>query len=85
LFFFVLGQYSYLAKVPLLDGYFKTVNSDGKEGWVEVLSWKPRIFYFHHFLTDEECDHIIKLGTVKKLHEFLYLEFILTGLQVHLL
>jgi prolyl 4-hydroxylase len=57
------GQYSYYKKLPLLDGYFKTLNSDGKEGWVEVLSWQPRVFYYHHFLTDEECDHIIKLGS----------------------
>lgn len=23
-------------------------------------SWKPRVQLFHHFLSDEECDHIIK-------------------------
>jgi hypothetical protein len=27
---------------------------------VEVLSWKPRAYLYHNFLTHEECDHIIK-------------------------
>ncbi len=26
---------------------------------VEVLSWNPRIFLIHNFLTDAECDHVI--------------------------
>lgn len=26
---------------------------------VEILSWSPRVFVFHQFLTDEECDHLI--------------------------
>lgn len=26
---------------------------------VEVLSWSPRLFLFHHFLTHEECDYLI--------------------------
>ena len=27
---------------------------------MELLSWKPRAYLYHHFLSDEECDHIIK-------------------------
>ncbi len=27
---------------------------------VEVLSWKPRAFIYHNFLSAEECDHIIR-------------------------
>lgn len=29
---------------------------------MEVLSWSPRIFVIHNFLTEEECDHIIHTG-----------------------
>lgn len=28
--------------------------------WVEILSWKPRAFLYHNFLTSEEADHIVK-------------------------
>jgi len=30
--------------------------------WVEVLSWEPRAFLYHHFLTQEECNHLIELA-----------------------
>lgn len=30
--------------------------------WVEPLSYKPRAYLFHNFLTHEECDHIIRLA-----------------------
>ncbi len=30
-----------------------------KESKMDVLSWKPRVFYFHNFLSDEECDLLI--------------------------
>jgi prolyl 4-hydroxylase len=32
------------------------------EEWVEVLSWKPRAFLYHNFLTEEEADHVINLA-----------------------
>lgn len=35
--------------------------------WVETISWKPRIFLAHNFLTHEECDKILELGM---LHNF---------------
>ena len=28
--------------------------------WVEVVSWVPRAFVVHNFLTPSECDHLIK-------------------------
>jgi hypothetical protein len=31
-----------------------------KQPWIEQLSWHPRAYLYHHFLSDEECDHIIK-------------------------
>ena len=34
-------------------------------GSVEQVSWKPKAYVFHGFLTDEECDHLIKRATPK--------------------
>ncbi|WOL11970.1 prolyl 4-hydroxylase, alpha subunit [Canna indica] len=42
-------------------------SSDDVEGpekrgqqWTEVLSWKPRAFIHHNFLSKEECEHLIE-------------------------
>uniref|UniRef100_A0A0D9W0A6 procollagen-proline 4-dioxygenase n=1 Tax=Leersia perrieri TaxID=77586 RepID=A0A0D9W0A6_9ORYZ len=32
---------------------------------VIVVSWKPRIFLYKGFLSDDECDHLVKLGKEK--------------------
>ena len=32
------------------------------DGWIEAVSWRPRAFVYHNFLTDEECEHIIKMA-----------------------
>lgn len=29
--------------------------------WIELLSWRPRAFLYHGFLSHAECDHIIRL------------------------
>lgn len=39
--------------------------ADARRPWVEVVSWTPRAFYFHNFLTPKECDHIQQLATPK--------------------
>ena len=31
--------------------------------WIEALSWRPRAFLYHNFLSLEECDHIIEVAT----------------------
>lgn len=31
-------------------------------GKVEQVSWKPRAFLYHNFLTDEECEHLKNLA-----------------------
>ena len=31
---------------------------------IDTLSWSPRVFHYHGFLSEEECNHIIKLGTL---------------------
>ncbi|XP_059439485.1 probable prolyl 4-hydroxylase 10 isoform X1 [Corylus avellana] len=40
--------------------------SDADEGraeqWVELISWEPRAFVYHNFLTKEECDYLISLA-----------------------
>ncbi|KAG2445040.1 hypothetical protein HYH02_008908 [Chlamydomonas schloesseri] len=33
--------------------------------WVETVSWVPRAFIFHGFLTHAECDHLIGLALPK--------------------
>ncbi|KAL6752059.1 hypothetical protein V8C86DRAFT_2764411 [Haematococcus lacustris] len=37
-------------------------NSGAKQQWVQVLSWEPRAFVYHNFLSDAEAAHIIKLA-----------------------
>lgn len=41
--------------------------SEGDEGraeqWVEVISWEPRAFVYHNFLSKEECEYLINLAT----------------------
>ncbi|KAI3420682.1 Fe2OG dioxygenase domain-containing protein [Psidium guajava] len=41
--------------------------SEGDEGrgeqWVEVISWEPRAFVYHNFLSKEECEYLIELAT----------------------
>ncbi|XP_049849811.1 uncharacterized protein LOC126320393 isoform X2 [Schistocerca gregaria] len=34
---------------------------------VEVVSWKPRIFHFHNFLDESECDQIVEIGNKESL------------------
>ncbi|XP_073143756.1 probable prolyl 4-hydroxylase 3 [Henckelia pumila] len=36
----------------------------GKRGeqWTEVLSWEPRAFIYHNFLSKEECEYLINLA-----------------------
>ncbi|GER38785.1 2-oxoglutarate (2OG) and Fe(II)-dependent oxygenase superfamily protein [Striga asiatica] len=36
----------------------------GKRGeqWTEVLSWEPRAFLYHNFLSKEECEYLISLA-----------------------
>lgn len=30
--------------------------------WVEILSWEPRAFLYHNFLSKEECEYLINLA-----------------------
>ncbi|KAH1244213.1 putative prolyl 4-hydroxylase 3 [Glycine max] len=32
------------------------------EQWTEILSWEPRAFIYHNFLSKEECEYLIELA-----------------------
>ncbi|KAJ8429888.1 hypothetical protein Cgig2_032881 [Carnegiea gigantea] len=36
----------------------------GKRGeqWVEILSWEPRAFLYHNFLSKDECEYLINIA-----------------------
>ncbi|ERM99819.1 hypothetical protein AMTR_s00098p00020560 [Amborella trichopoda] len=40
----------------------KSDGVDGPKQWVEVLSWAPRAFIYHNFLSKEECEYLISLS-----------------------
>lgn len=41
----------------------QTIREDRRDDeWVEVLSWKPRVFLYHNFLTVEDAEHVIELA-----------------------
>ncbi|KAH8939417.1 hypothetical protein BDL97_15G036000 [Sphagnum fallax] len=48
-------------KLPLSQLHVHQGES-GSKPWVEVLSWEPRAFLYHKFLTPEECTHLIDLA-----------------------
>ncbi|XP_022950101.1 probable prolyl 4-hydroxylase 10 [Cucurbita moschata] len=35
------------------------VDEEKGERWAEVISWEPRAFVYHNFLTKEECEYLI--------------------------
>ncbi|XP_030527310.2 probable prolyl 4-hydroxylase 3 isoform X1 [Rhodamnia argentea] len=45
---------------------FESFSGDGLgqrgEQWTEVLSWEPRAFIYHGFLSKEECEYLINLA-----------------------
>ncbi|CAN7099018.1 unnamed protein product, partial [Brassica rapa subsp. narinosa] len=55
---------------PMDLSYFRRAATErseeglGKRGdqWTEVLSWEPRAFVYHNFLSKEECEYLISLA-----------------------
>ncbi|KAK8354013.1 hypothetical protein V6Z12_A05G195800 [Gossypium hirsutum] len=51
-----------------LTSYRRMASERGKglgkrgEQWTEVLSWEPRAFLYHNFLSREECEYLINLA-----------------------
>ncbi|KAH6797043.1 2-oxoglutarate and oxygenase superfamily protein [Perilla frutescens var. hirtella] len=37
-------------------------DEESKDQWVEVISWEPRAFVFHNFLSKEECEYLISIA-----------------------
>ncbi|XP_058767355.1 probable prolyl 4-hydroxylase 3 [Vicia villosa] len=35
---------------------------DDNKSWVEIISWEPRAFLYHHFLAKDECEHLINIA-----------------------
>eukprot|EP01018_Ginkgo_biloba_P017841 Gb_02141 [translate_table: standard] len=35
---------------------------DEPKQWLEVLSWEPRAFLYHNFMTKDECEYLINIG-----------------------
>lgn len=34
-----------------------------KESWIELISWKPRAYLYHNFMSSDEADQLITLAT----------------------
>jgi prolyl 4-hydroxylase len=32
-----------------------------QEPWIEQLSWHPRAWLYHDFMSKEECEHLVQL------------------------
>ncbi|AET03713.1 putative procollagen-proline dioxygenase [Medicago truncatula] len=39
-----------------------TLRNDDNKRWVQIISWEPRAFLYHNFLTKEECEHLINIA-----------------------
>ncbi|KAK9812070.1 hypothetical protein WJX73_002934 [Symbiochloris irregularis] len=39
-----------------------SASSPADHSWVEILSWHPRAFLYHNFLTQEECNHVVEVA-----------------------
>lgn len=37
-------------------------DEERRDQWVEVISWEPRAFVYHNFLSKEECEYLINLA-----------------------
>ncbi|XP_004487245.1 probable prolyl 4-hydroxylase 10 [Cicer arietinum] len=37
-------------------------SSEVERIWFEVISWEPRAFMYHNFLTKEECEHLMNIA-----------------------
>jgi len=40
----------------------ETADPNTRKPWVEAVSWHPRAFVYHNFLSHEECDHIVNVS-----------------------
>ncbi|XP_042504475.1 probable prolyl 4-hydroxylase 3 isoform X2 [Macadamia integrifolia] len=45
-----------------LQKFIKTGLGERRDQWTEILSWEPRAFIYHNFLSKEECEYLIELA-----------------------
>ncbi|XP_057953381.1 probable prolyl 4-hydroxylase 10 [Malania oleifera] len=46
------------AETEMSDGH----DDERREQWTEVISWEPRAFVYHNFLSKDECEYLINLA-----------------------
>lgn len=49
--------------VPEVTYSLEDPGEGSNETWIEVVSWSPRAFVVHNWITDEEASHIMEEGT----------------------
>ncbi|KAG6511510.1 probable prolyl 4-hydroxylase 3 [Zingiber officinale] len=62
---FSLPVHSDDASFPRIrENFVREVEGLGHRGpqWTEVISWEPRAFVYHNFLSKEECEYLIELA-----------------------
>ncbi|KAE9466331.1 hypothetical protein C3L33_01742, partial [Rhododendron williamsianum] len=57
-------DFKWMESVQSCRDYRRLSEEDDGEGdrWVEVISWEPRAFVYHNFLSKDECEYLINLG-----------------------
>ncbi|KAJ4964453.1 hypothetical protein NE237_024392 [Protea cynaroides] len=45
-----------------LQNVIKTGLGERGDQWTEVVSWEPRAFIYHNFLSKEECEYLVELA-----------------------
>eukprot|EP01026_Neomeris_dumetosa_P020946 TRINITY_DN1848_c1_g1_i2.p1 TRINITY_DN1848_c1_g1~~TRINITY_DN1848_c1_g1_i2.p1 ORF type:complete len:115 (-),score=5.46 TRINITY_DN1848_c1_g1_i2:55-399(-) len=49
----------------IFGSYNNARNNPSAQQWIETMSWSPRAFVYHNFLSEEECNHVIKLAATQ--------------------
>ncbi|XP_057503530.1 probable prolyl 4-hydroxylase 3 [Actinidia eriantha] len=55
-------RFKFGRKDRVSDGGYADGLGKRLEQWTEIISWEPRAFIYHNFLSKEECEHLIKLA-----------------------
>lgn len=51
-----------VSRLPVVESHVDVGVQIEWTGDVQHISWKPRVFLYKKFLSDEECDHLINKG-----------------------
>ncbi|XP_022640129.1 probable prolyl 4-hydroxylase 10 [Vigna radiata var. radiata] len=55
-------QHNHLNSIARNASYISEGEDEQREQWVEILSWEPRAFLYHNFLTKDECEYLINIA-----------------------